>query len=330
VPQALFLLGRCLHEMGQLGAAVRCLRDAVAKSPLFEEAQYQLGLVYLDKRWNRKALEQFRRAQRLNPRKFRYRELVRYLAEQGASPLGALEGEAAAALRQGEAALEADHLDEAYRAFRRALKISPHHPTVLTYYALVCLALDRPQEIEGVVRRVVGGHPDEMLLSTAYATWIEALRAQGRLREGNKIGEELLAAGQSNFAKTIAYYEMAWNLAEMEESLDEALDYARRAVELSPEELQQFQLAALGWVHYKRGEYPQAVEFLTRSTQVASSAATMTQLGMALLASGDEEQARTVLERARSLRRRGEGLEFKMMECLRDSHRFHSRLRGAK
>ncbi|HXT52165.1 MAG TPA: tetratricopeptide repeat protein [Thermoanaerobaculia bacterium] len=327
VPQALFLLGRCWHEMGQLGPAMRCLRDAVGKSPLFEEAHYQLGLVYLDKRWNRKALDAFRRAQRLNPRKFRYTELVRYLGEQGASPFPPVSGEAAAALRQGEAALDSDRLDEAYRCFRRALKSAPDHPTVLTYYALACLALDRPQEIEAVVRRVAGENPGEMLLSTAYATWIEALREQGRLAEGNRLGEELLAAGGGNFAKTIAYYEMAWNLAEMEENLDEALEFARRAVDLAPEELQQFPLAALGWVHYKRKEYSQAVEFLARASQLGTSAATLTQLGMALLAAGDEEQARRTLERARSLRRRGQGLEFKMMECLRDSNRFHSRLR---
>ena len=363
VPQALFLLGRCLHELGQLGPAKRCLEDAVQKSPLFEEAHYQLGLVYLDRRWHRKALEAFRRAHHLNPRKFRYRELVRYLADRGASPLPAVDGEAAAALRQGEAALESDRPDEAYRCFRRALRAAPDHPTVLTYYALACLALDRPQEIESAVRRVVGENPGEMLLSTAYATWIEALRGQGRFEEGNRLGRELLAqvaagaaedaatdgrraepglaaAGSGaegdaarhaygDFAKTIAYYEMAWNLAELEENLDEALELARRAVDLAPDELQQFPLAALGWVHYKRHEYPQAVEFLTRASQMGGSPANLTQLGMALLAAGDEEQARRVLERARTLRARGQGLEFKMMECLRDSNRFYSRLRAS-
>jgi tetratricopeptide (TPR) repeat protein len=329
VPQALYLLGRCLHEIGELGAAKRCLEDAVQKSPTFEEAYYQLGLVYLDRRWNRKALEAFRRAAWLNPRKLRYRELVRYLGEQGASPLPLVAGDAAAALRQGEAALEADRPEEAYRCFRRAMKSAPDHPTVLTYYALACLALGRPGEIESVVRRVAGENPGEMLLSTAYATWIEALRGQGRLAEGNKVGRELLAAGGGNFAKTIAYYEMASNLAELEQDLDEALDFARRAVDLAPEELQQFPLAALGWVHYKRKEYPQAVEFLARATQLGASAPTLTQLGMALLAAGDEEQARRVLERARGLRHRGQGLEFKMMECLRDSQKVHSRLRGS-
>ena len=113
-----------------------------------------------------------------------------------------------------------------------------------------------------MTRKVLDLNPGEMLKATAYAALIEALRSEGKFREGNRIGERLLDEGTSNFAKTIAYYEMAYNLAEMEEDLDEALDYARRSLELAPDELKQFPLAALGWVHYKRKEFEQAVDFL--------------------------------------------------------------------
>ena len=117
-------------------------------------------------------------------------------------------------------------------------------------YALLCLHLNRNQEIEVVTRKVLDLNPGEMLRATAYAALIEALRSQGKYREGNRIGLRLLDEGSSNFAKSIAYYEMAYNLAEMEEDLDQALSYARESVELSPEEIKQFPLAALGWVHY--------------------------------------------------------------------------------
>ena len=80
---------------------------------------------------------------------------------------------------------------------------------------------------------------------------------------------------------------MAYNLAEMEEDLDQALDYARRSLELAPDELKQFPLAALGWVHYKRREFDKAVDFLARSTELERSPTTLTHLGMALLASGE-------------------------------------------
>ena len=59
--------------------AIRALRNATRLDPAFEEAHHLLGLAYLDRHWRRKALESFRQAQRLNPKKMRYRDLVRYL-----------------------------------------------------------------------------------------------------------------------------------------------------------------------------------------------------------------------------------------------------------
>ena len=77
----------------------------------------------------------------------------------------------------------------------------------------------------------------------AYATLIASLRGQGKFREGNVVGRRLLAEGTSDFTKAIAYYEMAYNLAEMDEDLDEALVLAKRALEHAPDELKQFPLA---------------------------------------------------------------------------------------
>jgi Flp pilus assembly protein TadD len=112
----------------------------------------------------------------------------------------------------------------------------------------------------------------------------------------------------------------------MEEDLDQALDYARRALELSPEELRQFPLAALGWVHYKRREFDQAVDFLSRSSEVGVSSTTLTHLGMALLAAGEEKEARAALAKARDLAGGGVSLEQRMMECLKASDRLLRRV----
>ena len=113
----------------------------------------------------------------------------------------------------------------------------------------------------------------------------------------------------------------------MEEELDSALDYAQRSVELSPDELKQFPLAALGWVHYKRKEFDKAIDFLSKSSELGASSNTLTHLGMALLASGEEERARSVLARARTASAKGGGLEERMMECMRDSTRLLERVR---
>ncbi|HUP42914.1 MAG TPA: tetratricopeptide repeat protein [Thermoanaerobaculia bacterium] len=332
VPQALYLLGGALYETGRPTAAIRRLRDAVRRDPGFEEAHHLLGLAYLQRRWHKKALESFRQAQRLNPRKMRYQDVVRYLTGKGA-PLPEVPGEAGDWLARGEDKLRGRDLKGALRCHRRALALEPANPTVLMSYALVCLELDRGQEIEAVARRVLDLAPGEMLKATATAALMEALRSEGRLAESNRVGQELLEERGSAFSKTIAHYEMSCNYAEMadragegaegqpDDPLDQALEHARRALEQAPEELLQFPLAALGWIHYKRQELELAIDFLSRSGEVAPSASTLTHLGMALLAAGQDERARDVLAHARTLSGRGEALGARMMALMKDSAR---------
>jgi tetratricopeptide (TPR) repeat protein len=326
VPQALYLLGSCFYEMGKLQPAVRHLQEAVRHDPAFEEAYHLLGMAYLDRHWNRKALDAFRQAQRLNPKKLQYQDLVHYLSGHAGMPLPKVDGEAGKWFSKAEELVSRDNPKQALVCYRRALSHEPENPTLLMSYALLCLHMNRSQEIEAVTRKVLDLNPGEMLKATAYAALIEALRSQGKLREGNRIGLLLLDEGDSNFTKTIAYYEMACNLAEMEEDLDSALDYAKRSVELSPDELKQFPLAALGWVHYKRKEFDKAIDFLARSSELGASSTTLTHLGMALLASGEDERAKTVLAQARRLTARGEGLEEKMMAFMKDSSRLLERV----
>jgi tetratricopeptide (TPR) repeat protein len=327
VPQALYLLGSCYYEMGKLTPAIETLQEAVRYDPAFEEAHHLLGMAYLDRHWTRKALECFRQAQRLNPKKLQYQDLVRYLSGHAGTPLPDVGGEAESWFRKGEEFLARENLKQAHSCYRRALSLDPDNPTLLMSYALLCLHMNRNQEIEAVTRKVLDLNPGEMLKATAYAALIEAMRSQGKYREGNRIGRHLLDEGSSNFTKSIAYYEMAYNLAEMEEDLDEALDFAKRSVELSPDEIRQFPLAALGWVHYKRKEFDKAIDFLSKASELGPSHTTFTHLGMALLASGEEDRARTVLAHARSLGDRGEALQEKMMECMKDSTRLLEKVR---
>ncbi|HEX7182922.1 MAG TPA: tetratricopeptide repeat protein, partial [Thermoanaerobaculia bacterium] len=327
VPQALYLLGSCYYEMGKLAPAIQALQEAVRHDPAFEEAHHLLGLAYLDRHWTRKALESFRQAQHLNPKKLQYQDVVHYLSGAAGAPLPGVHGDAEAWFRKGEELVARDNLKQAHSCYRRALALDPENPTLLMSYALLCLHLNRNQEIEAVTRKVLDLNPGEMLKATAYAALIEALRNEGKYREGNRIGRHLLDEGISNFSKSIAYYEMAYNLAEMEEDLDQALDYARQSVELSPDEIKQFPLAALGWVHYKRKEFDKAIDFLSKSSELGPSPTTLTHLGMALLASGEEDRARNILAHARAIGGRGEALQEKMMECMKDSTRLLERVR---
>ena len=328
VPQALYLLGRCHYEMGRLKGAIESLSRAVQADPAFEECHHLLGLCYLDRGWNRKALAAFRTAQQLNPRRMRYRDMVAYLSGRSGADLPRTSPAAADWVSRGEQAIRSGEAPEALRCYREALALDPENPALLMSYALACLRLDRIQEIRPLTERVLASNPGEMLRATAYATLIEALRSEGKYRDANDAGRRLLDEAGSNFSKSIAYYEMAYNLAEMDEDLDQALDFARRSLEHAPEELRQFPLAALGWVHYKRRELDEAIDFLSQSTELGPSTAALTRLGMALLASGDEDGARGALAQARRLDERGGAIEEKMMEFMKDSARIIERVRG--
>lgn len=338
LPQAVFLLGRCAYDMGRVGVAIRHLRQVVRMDPAYEEAYHLLGLAYLDRRWSKKAQETLLEAQRLQPGKLHYHELVQLLSstdemtavEVGTEgetsraaawglPSDAVGGETLNWVRQAESALEREELTTALSAFRRALTTDPENPTLLTAYAMACLELDRGQEVEGVIDKVMELGPEERLQTTAYATLIEALRSQGRLRESHRLGRRLLGELDSDFAQTVACFELALDLAEIEEDLDDALDLARRSVELSPREIRRFPLAALGWVHYKRREFDEAVDCLARSNELGPSSRTLTHLGMALLATGERDAARQALVEARQLH--DGGLGEKILECLRDGTR---------
>ena len=319
IPQAFYLLGGCCYEMGRATAAIRHLREAVRLDPGFEEAYHLLGLACLDRRWYRKALEAFREAQHLRPNKLDNQELVEILAGRQDDSAGDSD-ETATPLRRAEKALSQGVARDALTAYRQALTEDPENPRLLVGYAMTCLQLGREREIEPLIDKVLTLDPGERLKVGAYAILIEALRLEGKFREGNRIGRLMLADGDSDFTRTVAYFEMAFNLADMEEDLDDALSYARRSVECSPDELKPFSLAALGWVHYQRREFTESIDCLSRSNDLASSRRTLTHLGMALLAAGERDEARRILVAAR---RTGRQLPLgeEVLEALRDGAR---------
>ena len=156
--------------------------------------------------------------------------------------------------------------------------------------------------------------------AAAYTTLLEALKAEGKFREGSRVAEEMLGVVKSNYARSIAYFQRASTLAEMGEDLDAALELADLSLKLSPKEMRQFPLAAKGWVHYKRREYDRAVECLRRATDLGETPTGLTHLGLAYLAVGDARAARQAFGRAKRRDMRvsaGRSLEAKMLEQIR-------------
>ncbi|HEX7832416.1 MAG TPA: tetratricopeptide repeat protein [Thermoanaerobaculia bacterium] len=324
IPQAYFLLGTIFYEKGQLERAIRSFQAALKLDPDYEEAIYHLGLCYLDRNWNRKAIECFQEALELNPNKMEYQQAVKIY--EGISGHVPVEGPAAQVMNEAETLANEGNYTEAIDHYRRAAQEEPENVNVLLPYALLCSHLDMNSEAITVARRILKQHPAEVVAAAAYTTLVEALRAEGNFKEANRALEEMLRDYTSNYAKSIAYYEKAYNLAEMEESLDEALESAQLALRYSPKELRQFPLAALGWVYFKRSDFKNAVDFLTKSADLGPTATNLMHLGMALLESGEKERARQVFRRAKSFKIKGAGLEEKILEQVRTATKLIDRL----
>lgn len=328
IPQAYYLLGTIFYEKGQLERAIRSFQNALKLDPDYEEAIYHLGLCFLDRNWNRKAIECFQEALELNPNKMEYQQAVNIF--EGISGHVPVQGPAAAEVTQAETLASAGNYSEALDAYRRAASSEPENVNILLPYALLCSHLDMNGEAIKVARRVLGEKPTEVIAAAAYTTLVEALRAEGNYKEANRALEEMLHDYTSNYAKSIAYYEKAYNLAEMEESLDEALESAQLALRYSPKELKQFPLAALGWVYFKRRDFRSAVEFLTKSADLGPTATTLMHLGMALLENGEKERAKQVFRRAKTFKAKGAGLEEKILEQVRSATKLIDRVHAKR
>jgi len=317
--QAYSLLGAIAYERGRLAEAIDALQKAVRLDPEDEEALYQLGLCYLDRGWTQKAADKFRAALELNPNRIEYQEATKLLLPAGSRALPKVTGEAGRLARRAEATAPRDPT-KALALYRRALAQDPENPTLLISMALLCSATGRTSEAVATTRRILSRQPGEMVAAAAYATQLEALKAEGKYREGSRVAEEMLGAVRSNYARSIAYFERATALAETGEDLDAALEFADLALQLSPKEMRHFPLAAKGWVHYKRREYDRAVECLRRATELGETPAGLTHLGLACLAAGDTRAARQAFGRAKrkGIRSTGRGgLEAKMLDQIR-------------
>ncbi|HYM61793.1 MAG TPA: tetratricopeptide repeat protein [Thermoanaerobaculia bacterium] len=331
IPQAFYLLGTIFYDKGQLERAIRAFQSALKLDPEYEEAIYHLGLCFLDRDWNRKAMQCFQEALELNPNKMEYQQAVQiYEGIGGHIPL---QGPAAEEFAEAESFASQGNYLEALEHYRHASQADPDNVKILMPYALLCSHLDMNGEAIAAARRILKLRPTEVVAAAAYTTLVEALRAEGNYKEANRALEEMLRDYSSNYAKSIAYYEKAYNLAEMGENLDEALESAKLALRFSPKELKQFPLAALGWVYFKRHDFANAVDFLTRSADVGPTATNLMHLGMALLESGEKERARAIFRKAKHFKAKGAGLEEKILEQVRSANklidRFHARRRRA-
>ena len=263
-PQALVLLGTCRLALGENGRAITALKRAVELDPGFEEAIDRLGTAYLRRGWKRLALETFRRLERLDPQRLRYRETVRLLTDE---PATRLPRGAARLLDRAEGALAGGEAEAALDLYEAAGRAAPGEPALQATAALLASTLGRTRRAVASARRVLDRGPDgSPYPAAATAALLEALRLAGRPRATRRVATTIYHHGEDDFSRGIAAYELALVESELDGDLRRARALAREALERTPRELRHYPLSALAAIALRRGRLHEARSYLERAT----------------------------------------------------------------
>lgn len=141
------------------------------------------------------------------------------------------------------------------------------------------------------------GHP-AWLLVHAHITRAMAYNKLQKLQNSVDAYRDVLGVDPEN---VLALNNLAYLYAVRGEKLDEAMKYAKQAVDAEPDN--PVFLDTLGWLHYKTGDHPKAREILEKALSIETNEPEIYEhLAEIYRALGDEQRARQLLDQAKELR----------------------------
>lgn len=298
-------LGRILVQNGRLAEAIEIYRDLVRDTGNDAEIASALGLLYYQNQQFDMAAEQFRKIVEANPDDDANRF---YLASSLEAMKKGDEAEALyrqikpasrayvdAQLRLAGIELGAEKLDAAKKRVRAVLK---EHPDAANAYALLSgIYLIRKEyrklldETEAALR--LPSIPPRLFFNRAiafetfkqYSDVEDMLKKMLRIEPGN--------AEALNF--------LGYTYAEQGIKLDEAEELIKRALAERPDD--GYFLDSLAWVHYKRGDYAEAIRVQLRAVgQTPDDPVINEHLGDMYWKNGEQDKAREQWQKALELK----------------------------
>ncbi len=219
-----------------------------------------LAVLYLSKGWLDKALEECNMA-------LQYHE---------SNPL--------ALYLKGQTLKQKQEFDQAIAQFQHLTKVAPLFISAHYELAEIYFATESLKKAISEYRKVIKLNPEDASMHQALGAVYEKA---GKAKEAVKEYQQVIRL-EPNAA--IGYNQLAYCHAEEGRDLDEALTFALKAVELSPDN--GAIIDTLGWVYFKKGDYERAVEKLKLATQaIPNSPSVRYHLGMAYIKSGDSQNA---------------------------------------
>ncbi|MEI6083189.1 MAG: tetratricopeptide repeat protein [Verrucomicrobiota bacterium] len=345
--EAGLLLGEMKIRTGDPSAAVVVLKQLIQKRPNIAQIYLQLALAYRAQGSLDEAVATYQKLMQLFPQDYRPHFLAGLVfLQQNQKPaaraafdtalelapdyLPALEQLVTVDLLDGQLAAALARLEK--QVAKNPRQAGPHY-----LLAKIYLTQRTPEPAQVALLKALELQPDfpeaQILLARVYVSTKKHEPALVNLRQvvaknprdiGALMLIGLIESEQKNYPAAKDAYEkmlavnpksgpalnnLAYLYSEHLGDLEKAYQFATRAREALP--LDPLTGDTLGWILYRKGQYPQALIVLKESTEkLAGEPEAQFHLGMAHYAMGEEEGARTALERALQLNKDFAGKEL--------------------
>jgi len=317
---------------GEFNAAMTSLLGLIAKSPDMVQAYFMLADAYLTRGTPQDALATYQRLQSLQPDNPRIPYLIgTTLRRMGhdAEARRSFENTLVQTPKATQPLMQLVELDvnagQTNAAIQRIQALVDKYPDSMPHRRLlveVLLRLNHLETAEAVLNKAIELAPDDVnsysLMARLYVAShkekvgidrIEEVLVQKPKSVNLMIQLGMLYEAVTNYDKARDLYEkllivaprhvtalnnLAYLYSERFNQLDKAYDAARRAREANPGD--PASADTLGWVLYKRREYPWALSLIRECASVLPEAEVLYHLGMAHYMMGEEVPARSALE----------------------------------
>ena len=148
----------------------------------------------------------------------------------------------------------------------------------------------RTQDALDVYDQAIGRHPDSRALRFSRSFLLER---EDRIPEAIA---ELTLLLEEQPDDPVALNALGYTLADRTDEYERAFEYIRRALELVPGDAAI--IDSMGWVHYRMGNYSQALEHLQKAYDMTFDPEVAAHLGEVLWVQGETEEAKSVWEKA--------------------------------
>jgi tetratricopeptide (TPR) repeat protein len=266
--ELIYTLGLLSLESKRLDDAEKYMMRLIELNEREGEAQYYLGRIYENREQFDNAIDWYRQVH-IGDYKFE------------------------ASLRVAELLGKSGQLDAALKQLDSMLKGSQSNASLIRIYLSkgeLYRDAERYQQAVDVYNTALGIVPENVDLLYARALVAEKI---GRIDILETDIKKILKAEPDN---AHALNALGFTLADQTDRYSEALGYLERAIEIMPDDAAI--IDSYGWVNYKLGKYGEAIELLRKALSSYYDSEIAAHLGEVLWVSGNQQEARSVWQKA--------------------------------